>query len=413
MSTVSEKRIEANRRNAQKSTGPVSNAGKAKSSRNALKHGLAAQTHTPPGPEPEEFEHELNRWNESVRPAGPAEEALVRTACHAAWKLTKIAAVEEARAGSAVASAADEHARAQADRAEEVGRRLVRDPINRCAQRPLDGKEDVVAARRVDDPPRLVRELTSFAEGVDWLLARWDELRRILHEEGFWHYPEKIRALRLLGKRPEDVLSDPTVRRVTLDCQACHPDPIDLSTEIYRCMIGTDGAPLYFVRVEHLERFLPTSPEAARADLFRVVDQEVARLEALKSERLDGLSALDAAAAESRAWIDTSADSGVLHRYETAAQRALHRSLDLLLKLRKAGGLETEGGPQKPVDEQVASAPPEPVAEPRVVEEGVGGGPEPPAPNEPKRGGSRRVVTGSRRRRDARPGAARASAGAG
>ncbi|MFO0953173.1 MAG: hypothetical protein U0835_18865 [Isosphaeraceae bacterium] len=264
MSTVSEKRAEANRRNAQKSTGPVTQEGKARSSRNALKHGLAAQTHLPPGTEPEGFEHELRRWNESVGPVGAAEEALVRTACHAAWKLQKIAAVEEAKARCAAAHAGDERTRVQTDRAEQVGRRLIRDPINRCARHPLEGKEDVVAERRVDDPPRLARELASFVEGVDWLLARWDELRRILHEEGFWHYPEKIRALRLLGRRPEDVLSDPVVRRVTLDCQACHPDPVDLAVELDRCMIGADRAALYFVRVEHLERFMPTSPEAAR-----------------------------------------------------------------------------------------------------------------------------------------------------
>jgi hypothetical protein len=42
--TTSQRRIDANRRNAQKSTGPTSPAGKAKVSMNALKHGLSAQT---------------------------------------------------------------------------------------------------------------------------------------------------------------------------------------------------------------------------------------------------------------------------------------------------------------------------------------------------------------------------------
>ncbi|MFO0954145.1 MAG: hypothetical protein U0835_23920 [Isosphaeraceae bacterium] len=417
MSTVSEKRAEANRRNARKSTGPVTPEGKARSSQNALKHGLAAQTHLPPGIEPEEFEHELTRWNESVGPAGAAEEALVRTACHAAWKLSKIAAVEEAKARIAAARAADERTRALVDRAESIGRRLVRDPINRCAQNPLEGKEDVVAERRVDDPPRLARELTSFAEGVDWVLSRWDELRRILREEGFWHYPEKIRALRLLGRRPEDVLSDATVRRITLDCQVCHPDPINLSQELYRCMIGTDGAPLYFVRVEHLERFLPESPEAALADLFRVVDQEVARLEALKSDRLDELAGLDRAAAEASVRIDTSPESAALHRYETAAQRALHRSLDLLVKLRKTGVHVAASDPQtldktQVIPPQTADAEAVPAVA-RAADGGTVAGPRTPAPNEAMTRGPRRRETGRRKLRGACPGPENASAAPG
>ena len=40
---VSQRKLEANRRNAQKSTGPKSAAGKKKVSHNALKHGLMSQ----------------------------------------------------------------------------------------------------------------------------------------------------------------------------------------------------------------------------------------------------------------------------------------------------------------------------------------------------------------------------------
>jgi hypothetical protein len=49
---ASERQFEANRKNAKRSTGPKTRAGKARSSRNALRHGLARTTianEVPPG----------------------------------------------------------------------------------------------------------------------------------------------------------------------------------------------------------------------------------------------------------------------------------------------------------------------------------------------------------------------------
>ena len=52
---VSIKRIEANRKNAKLSTGPKSSAGKFRSSRNSLKHGLEARHHLIIGEDAKEF----------------------------------------------------------------------------------------------------------------------------------------------------------------------------------------------------------------------------------------------------------------------------------------------------------------------------------------------------------------------
>ena len=53
---VSIKRIEANRRNAKHSTGPKTPAGKFRSSRNSLKHGLEARRHLIIGEDIKEFQ---------------------------------------------------------------------------------------------------------------------------------------------------------------------------------------------------------------------------------------------------------------------------------------------------------------------------------------------------------------------
>ena len=48
-------KVEANRRNAQKSKGPTSDEGKARSRYNALKHGMTAKTVLLPGDDHQEF----------------------------------------------------------------------------------------------------------------------------------------------------------------------------------------------------------------------------------------------------------------------------------------------------------------------------------------------------------------------
>jgi hypothetical protein len=54
------KQFEANRRNAQKSTGPNTPEGKAAVSMNTLRHGLRARTVVLPGENREEFDHLCN-----------------------------------------------------------------------------------------------------------------------------------------------------------------------------------------------------------------------------------------------------------------------------------------------------------------------------------------------------------------
>jgi hypothetical protein len=49
------KQIEANRRNALKSTGPTSEDGKQRASRNAVRHGLTAETVIEPLEDPEDY----------------------------------------------------------------------------------------------------------------------------------------------------------------------------------------------------------------------------------------------------------------------------------------------------------------------------------------------------------------------
>ena len=74
---ASQSQLEANRLNAQKSTGPQTEAGKAVSSRNSLTHGLTAQQVVLAVEDPNQFEALRDKLHEEFDPCGPTEEHLV------------------------------------------------------------------------------------------------------------------------------------------------------------------------------------------------------------------------------------------------------------------------------------------------------------------------------------------------
>jgi len=86
--------IAANRRNAKKSTGPTSEAGKAASSMNNLRHGLRASTLILPHEKQEDFDEILAAIQQEYQPQSDSEHFLVKQAATARWNLLRAAAYE-------------------------------------------------------------------------------------------------------------------------------------------------------------------------------------------------------------------------------------------------------------------------------------------------------------------------------
>ena len=87
-------KIESNRRNAQRSTGPRTRTGKAASSRNALRHGLLATQITLPDEDPDAFEEVRTQMTAEFAPHGPLEVLLVERITASAWRLRRVVQVE-------------------------------------------------------------------------------------------------------------------------------------------------------------------------------------------------------------------------------------------------------------------------------------------------------------------------------
>jgi hypothetical protein len=89
-----EAQINANRRNAQKSTGPTTPEGKARSSLNALKSGIDAWSHIIPGEDPAELEALTAAFLLHFHPADPNQLSLVDTLISTEWTQRRLRRIE-------------------------------------------------------------------------------------------------------------------------------------------------------------------------------------------------------------------------------------------------------------------------------------------------------------------------------
>src|SRR5215471_21553140 len=99
---ATDKQIEANRRNAQKSTGPRTEEGRAAVRFNGLKHGLSAKSLCLPGDAPEELDAFLDNFEADYRPTTQTEAELVMQIAMASWRLRRFRRVEAAHFAAAI-----------------------------------------------------------------------------------------------------------------------------------------------------------------------------------------------------------------------------------------------------------------------------------------------------------------------
>jgi hypothetical protein len=90
----SERRLAANRANAQLSTGPTTSAGKAKSSLNAVKTALTGRTVLLPSEDAEAYQSHLARYQQEFQPVGVRETQLVQNLADTQWRLDRIPNLE-------------------------------------------------------------------------------------------------------------------------------------------------------------------------------------------------------------------------------------------------------------------------------------------------------------------------------
>jgi hypothetical protein len=87
-------RAAINRANAQKSTGPRTQAGKQRSSLNALRHGLTGQTIVLPTEDHSAYQRHTQSYLNEYQPKGATETQLVQSLTDASWQLNRAGAID-------------------------------------------------------------------------------------------------------------------------------------------------------------------------------------------------------------------------------------------------------------------------------------------------------------------------------
>ena len=212
---ATEAQIRANRANAQKSTGPKTDAGKAKARMNALKHGMRSKGGPVlPHEDPAELEARINRWVEDWQPRDAVERELVGRAAKASWALERAEKHEAALLARRVRRAMlTSRAKATAKVA-ALGSRLFA-IVGNCASgraAPPPGDEH--------EPAAIVAALEDSAEGVRWALDRWREIRGLIDDGHEFTDLDKYKFVRLLGKQAGDAADDPALNAIFLAWEA-------------------------------------------------------------------------------------------------------------------------------------------------------------------------------------------------
>jgi hypothetical protein len=157
---VSLQKVEANRRNALKSTGPKTDQGKRAVRFNAVKHGFFAKQILLSNLEddPEEFEGLLKQLREDLQPVGQLEELLVERIALCFWKSRRALRCEIAEAKQNSSEAVEEMKKKGKDPyvAEEAIESAKR--AREEAERELTGEEKEARLRDIDERTRNLEE---------------------------------------------------------------------------------------------------------------------------------------------------------------------------------------------------------------------------------------------------------------
>ena len=240
------------------------------------------------GEDGELFHAKIAAWKDEFQPRSEFEMNSSSGLSPAAWQSDRIERAITAKLNELVRFGRLDRDEAEADEVEDQVRRLFWDPRGPIALYPhwrsFRVTPRVSGPNSLDDrlinPARIVNRLENLAAGCRWLLDRWADLRGVLEQGLNWQAPDRLRAIRLLGRQPMDVLSDERVLNDLPGLRRHGPDGGDEPRRHDDADRGRRvGADQGAGAGSGADRKKPASPDAGKAVLLALIEHVTTRLE--------------------------------------------------------------------------------------------------------------------------------------
>ena len=336
---TSQAQIDANRRNALRSTGPVTPRGRAISAQNARKHAMRSEREKLGRDESINFESQQIRWAANYAPETDPEEFLLHANLFVASEMerTERAYLECAQ------SYVDKAEYDEIDAVHDTGNRLFFDPrgtpVALYGTRPFDpeklGTSGSSEPAPALDPAKLVRDLASSAMGCYFILGVLEDLMERARER-FWVAGDRLRMIRLLGRQPADCVLDRRVAEIFAASYALRRVGehafVDLQSDM------NAGALERYVK--DVRAFWPDltpkdDPEHGRQSLIDLVQSEMDRIWAIAAEYEQKAGDEAAQTRARRAYVNTPEAQGMLRSFYRS-KGSLERGIAAFRKEKRA-----------------------------------------------------------------------------
>ena len=357
---VSERKLAANRRNSQKSTGPRTNGGKDVSKLNATTHGLRAETLVLLDEDPQALDERREAWRACLLPCDDVEQRLVENAVVYTWLQDRARRAQAGRINANITNYGVDQGQTNEQEVEDLGRRLFKDRLGPLVFYPTgshnigtysDRDPTTSHAGKQDDadlPFDLVLRLQSTVLGCEWLLGQWARLKTVLDQGQAWISSDKLKAVRLLGKQPFDAIDEKDVATIFLASFVLKEDKGRWDWEITMEMSKSDTITFRKnAATRQLDSLKPHDATEARNVLLEIIERASERLTAKAEVHRERTQVMAALAPDFLAF-DDSPNGERLRRFDLANGRGLSRSLDDLYKRRRSvvnGPLSVVSGP--------------------------------------------------------------------